>query len=223
MREIMGKKLIHGVGVNDANYVTQVKVCTGEKYPKGSNRQVLIWVCPFYLKWKDMLTRCYSGKYHLSRPTYKDCTVCEDWLLFSDFRKWMVVQNWKDKHLDKDILVEDNKIYSPTTCIFVFKKVNTFIGDRAAARGKYLIGSTLPKGKSRFSSQCNNPFKDKGDPRKYHIGYFNTEIEAHLAWKKRKHEYACALANSEYVTDERVRQVLKNKYKNYIIVEDHIK
>ena len=219
----MGKKLVVGVGINDADYNVTRYECTGVTLTNGKKQTKMIWECPIYSKWRGMLTRSYCPKYKESNPTYEGCKVYNEWLLFSNFRKWMVVQDWEENHLDKDILFEDNKLYSPETCIFVTGKVNSFIEDCGGSRGKYLIGSTLPKNTSRFRSQCSSPFKDKGDLRNRYIGYYDTEIEAHLAWKKRKHEYAIELANSEYVTDERVRQFLLHRYKNYSIVEEHIK
>ena len=59
---IANRNLVFGVGINDANYVTQ---------PGTHNKQSK---CPYYSIWKDMLKRCYSSKYLLKRPTYKGCT-----------------------------------------------------------------------------------------------------------------------------------------------------
>ena len=70
-------KLVFGVGINDADYVIKVKVDGGYQD------------CPYYLKWKEMLRRCYSNRVASYHPTYKDCYVCEDWLIFSNFKKWM--------------------------------------------------------------------------------------------------------------------------------------
>ena len=83
----MSDRLVQGVGVNDAGYRVAIK----ERLPcsNGKRIQKEVWMCPYYSKWKSMLVRCYSTKYHQRRPTYKDCSVCNDWLLFSNFRKWV--------------------------------------------------------------------------------------------------------------------------------------
>ena len=52
--------LVHGVGVNDADY--RVK-------PKIDGKLVC---CPAYHSWKLMLLRTYCAKYHARQPTYSD-------------------------------------------------------------------------------------------------------------------------------------------------------
>lgn len=73
----------------------------------------------FYEVWQGMLQRCYDPKMQERRPTYIGCTVCEDWHNFQNFAKWMSDKDYAGNHLDKDILIDGNKIYSPETCIFV--------------------------------------------------------------------------------------------------------
>ena len=38
-----------------------------------------------YSTWKSMLTRCYDEKYHIKKPTYENCYVCDEWLNFQNF------------------------------------------------------------------------------------------------------------------------------------------
>ena len=97
----MSKKLVQGIGVNDSDYI--VKKFESYINLNGDKKRRLIWVCPFYQKWGSMLTRCYSEKYQERHPTYKDCTVCEEWTTFSNFKKWMQGQDYQGKHLDKDL------------------------------------------------------------------------------------------------------------------------
>ena len=189
------KKLIHGVGINDADYVVA--------------KRKVGWVCPFYRTWKHMLGRCYDTKIQERHPTYKGCTVSEEWLTFSNFRAWMAAQDWEDKHLDKDILFEGNKVYSPETCVFVSQMVNNFTIDRGNDRGEWLIGVYRNKPTEKFRSRCRNPFS--GDQE--HLGLFTCELEAHEAWLKRKLELAHEL--SAIQEDSRVAEALINRYSNY--------
>lgn len=75
-----------------------------------------------YNCWSDMLRRCYCPKRQEVRPTYKGCTVCEEWHNFQNFAEWYY-QNLPDKEnkyqIDKDIKFSGNKLYSPDTCLLV--------------------------------------------------------------------------------------------------------
>ena len=122
-----GKRtLVFGKGINDSD--TPVR-CRKTKYK-----------CPYYSRWAHMIKRCYSEKFHEKSPTYRDCEVCDEWLVFSNFKKWMQQQSWEGMHLDKDIISPGNKIYSPETCAFVTQNENSMLCDSGAIRGE------LPKG-----------------------------------------------------------------------------
>ena len=195
-------KLVHGWGINDSDgYVIRSERINGKR------KQV--WRCPYYDRWYKMVTRCYSPKLQTKFQTYKGCSVCDEWKYFSNFKKWMMTQDWEGKDLDKDFLVKGNKKYSPETCVFMHHRVNSFVTDSGVARGECLIGASWKTQSGKFVARCKNPFTSKEE----HLGYFTCETEAHLAWKKHKHEMSCQLADSEYVTDERVRIALRNWYK----------
>ena len=218
------KKLVYGVGINDSEYKVTEYEYTGGKNCNGVLERREVWRCPFYKKWTDMLARCYSKN---KAYAYVGVTVCEEWLLFSNFRKWMVVQEESlgslvGLHLDKDLLVIGNKVYSSVTCVFIEKRINDFVKDNSRYRGTCMLGAHLIKSIGKFKSECSNPLSKEGDTRGKYIGYFDTEIEAHLAWKKRKHEYSYLLAGSKYVTDGKVKKILLTRYKNYTRVEEHL-
>lgn len=198
------KKLVRGVGTNDADYVTQKRETIG--YINGKQKQKFVWICPYYKAWTSMLERCYSARYQERHPTYRGCTVSEDWLTFSVFKSWMEKQSWEGLQLDKDLLVEGNKVYSADTCVFVTQMVNLFTVDRGAGRGKWLIGVCWVKGRGKFLAQCSNPFTKKVE----HLGYFDSEQEAHETWLKRKLELAHELAAIQ--TDKRVAEALIKRY-----------
>ena len=198
----MGRKLVYGVGINDADYNV-----ARHEFVNGKHKRV--WSCPYYIMWKSMLGRCYSEKLLNLQVSYKGCEVCEDWKYFSKFKDWAVKQNIYGNYLDKDLLYAGNRIYSPTHCVMVTRQVNNFITERNRLRGNFLLGVCYHKQNRKYNAQCNDPF-DKSI--RGYLGYFDTELEAHLAWKSRKHELAIQLANSEYVTDERVAQALINRY-----------
>lgn len=198
------KKLVYGVGTNDADYVTEKKEMVG--YVGGKQKQKQVWACAHYRVWVDMLKRCYSAKWQEKNQTYIGCSVSNEWLRFSNFRKWMVAQNWEGLHLDKDLLFEGNKVYSAETCVFVTRGVNNFIIDSGAARGEWMIGVSWHKQAEKFMSHCRNPFTKKQE----FLGLFATEQEAHEAWRKRKLELAHGLAAIQ--TDPRVAKALIDRY-----------
>ena len=144
-----------------------------------------------YSLWKRMLARAYSDKYHAKYSTYKDVTVCKEWLNFQNFAEWCYDQKFfsaKDEkgnsyHLDKDVLVKGNKIYSPKFCRFVPSEVNTILLKRGKSRGVCLIGVCEQKQNGGYLANV------KHSGRNVHLGSFNTEIGAFQAYKKAKESY----------------------------------
>lgn len=198
------KKLVYGVGINDADYVVENRETID--CVDGKQKRKKVWVCPYYQTWIDMLKRCYSDKLQERQPTYIGCTASEDWLTFSKFKAWMEKQDWEGKHLDKDLLFEENKVYSADTCVFVTPMVNTFTTDSGATRGEWLIGVYWYKASEKFRAKCRNPFTKKQE----HLGYFDCEQEAHEVWMKRKLELAHELAAIQ--EDPRVAKALIDRY-----------
>ncbi len=149
-----------------------------------------------------MLMRCYSEKYQAKAPTYAGCTVCDEWLMFSNFKGWMQTQNWLGLHLDKDILIRGNKIYRPEACAFVTLETNNFLLDARRRGENWLVGANkMPKG-NRIRGRCRNPFNGKTE----HLGTFDCMADAHDAWIKRKTELARLLAEKE--VDQRIKSAL---------------
>ena len=77
-----------------------------------------------YKTWIGMVERCYSVKSHKKHPTYIDCTVCKEWLNYQNFAVWFEEHYIDGFELDKDIIQDGNKVYSPEMCKFVSKKDN---------------------------------------------------------------------------------------------------
>lgn len=198
------RKLVFGVGTNDADYVVVKFETVG--YVNGKQKRKQVWICKYYKTWKSMLDRCYSARSLERDPTYVGCSVSEDWLTFSNFKQWMMEQNWEGLQLDKDLLIEGNKIYGPDTCVFVTQTVNKFTTDRGAARGEWMIGVSLHKQTGKFVALCRNPFTKKLE----YLGLFACEQQAHEAWRKRKLELAHKLAVIQ--TDPRVANALIQRY-----------
>lgn len=184
-------KLLYGVGCYDGSGT----IVNGTQYRP-------------YSMWKEMLRRCYSTceSDRAKNNTYSGCSVCDEWLTFSTFEAWITsFPNYCEKQLDKDLLIEGNKIYSPDTCLLISKKLNTFITDYRKNNKQY-IGSHPYATSSRARAYVSNPLNNT----KEYLGSFVSEHEAHLAWKKRKLELGLELAALEQ--DPRARDAIKRRY-----------
>jgi len=192
------KTLIYGVGFNDSP-TPVVETVFGK-----------LVTCPYYRVWTRMLERCYSAKSLAAKPSYIGCTVAPTWHSFSNFKLWMQEQDWKNKELDKDILVKDNKVYSPETCLFVSHHVNVLLIKNTKPESTRLkLGVYLDNTGNKFVAKCNNGIKA------IHLGTFKTEDEAHLTYLKFKKIVIQNLANEQ--TDLRLKQALLTIANSYTI------
>lgn len=202
-------KLVYGWGINDVDYIinnkSYIKDCSGKR------KQIRTWICPYYQDWVAMIQRCFSKGLKINYPTYNECTISGKWKYFSNFIKWVDSQpnrDWQNCTPDKDILFKGNKHYSPETVVYVTQKVNLFILDGGKKRGDLMIGVSpcRESKKNPYKAECSDPFTTG----RGYIGIFPTELEAHLAWKAKKHEYACMLADLQ--DDPRVAEALRQRY-----------
>lgn len=161
----MVRKLVCGVAINDSDYVT-------------SN-------CPYYKRWLNMIRRCYSGKEH-----YENCEVCDEWLVFSNFKYWMENQDWEGKELDKDILFPGNATYSPDACVFVSKLLNRVLINPDSS------SDTLP-GVSYHLRDGIYYSKIRKYGKIVSLGSFKTEKEAHDKYVSEKINYLKEIASDQ--------------------------
>ncbi len=164
--------------------------------------------CNIYTQWKNMIERCYNEKFHQRQPTYEGCTVSDEFKDYSKWREWYDNYQYKqdDWHLDKDLLVKGNKVYSEDYCVFLPKEINSVLTKRTALRGEYLIGVCWHNTNKAFVAKVN---KNKGNPE--WLGSFNTEIEAFNAYKQSKESYIKELADKyKDILDPRAYEALYN-------------
>lgn len=190
------KDFVYGVGVNDADYIVSRYVVDSN----GKNKQIL---CPYYAKWRSMLERCYSKPAIKKRPKYGDCSACEEWLRFSNFKAWMETQDWEGKHLDKDILVYDNKVYGPKLCIFVDPRINTLLNP-AKRKSKLPIGVCFNRKMKKYTAQVQDI-----NSKVLYLGQFDDPLEAAKAYYEKKTEIACALSENEVLTKALIGRITK--------------
>lgn len=148
-----------------------------------------------YEKWSKMIQRCYDPYYLNKRPTYINCYVCNEWLCFQNFAKWYDENEYKcmneEMHLDKDILIKGNKIYSPETCVLVPKRINSLFTKRKKCRGEYPIGVNYYSKYNCLVASCQTLNKRE------FLGYFplNKPFQAFYAYKIFKESYIKQVAD----------------------------
>ena len=162
---------VYGIGVFGTKYPSRVNGVKTKEYKL----------------WHSMLVRCYSDTIKKKHPTYEGCEVSDNFKSYEYFYEWCHSQigfGNKDWHLDKDLLVKGNKIYSEDSCVFIPQEVNTLLTKRTNSRGEYSIGVSWSKTSKAFVATVA---KNKGKTE--WLGYFNTEIEAFNAYKQAKEAF----------------------------------
>lgn len=91
-----------------------------------------------YKCWNDMIRRCYN-KNEKSYKTYgaRGVTICDEWKLFSNFKRWYDENYVEGYVVDKDIAGLNE--YSPDGCVFISKSENSreAMSRRVYATGQY--------------------------------------------------------------------------------------
>ena len=177
----------------------------GTKYPSTINGRNT----KEYEIWCSMLKRCYNDDFKKKRPTYEGCEVSENFKSYDYFYEWCHNQIGFDNegwHLDKDLLVKGNKVYSESTCVFIPQEINKILTKSTASRGEHLIGVSWHKRDKSFISRVN---KNKG--KSEYLGSFATELEAFNAYKQAKEAFVKEQANKwKGKIDERAYEALMN-------------
>lgn len=172
------------------------------------------------IEWRLIFQRCYYEADLKRFPSYRDCSICEDWHNFQNFAEWFEENYYKvnDEHmvLDKDILIKNNKIYSPNTCIFVPERINILFTKTNSKRGLYPIGVSFDKYANKYSSQCS--ILVNGIKKQKKIGRFNTPEEAFNAYKEFKEQYIKQVAD-EY-KDKIPKKLYEAMYKYKVEITD---
>lgn len=175
-----------------------------------------------YNAWNNMLQRCYDAKYHKRYPTYKNCKVHNEWLNFQNFAKWYENNYYEihseKMHLDKDILVKDNKIYSAENCIFIPERINTLFTKCDKVRGEYPIGVSYSKRDKKFQAYCRIYDFKENKGKQIHLGYYETLEQAFKIYKQFKEQYIKQVA--EYYKDKIPQKLYDAMYQYEVEITD---
>ena len=172
-----------------------------------------------YAYWQRMMTRCYNEleQQKPSSRSYIDCSISSEWHNFQNFAEWALKNpyygNYDEKgkiwHIDKDILVHGNRVYSENTCLFIPNEINIIFVDNQIGNTGYLgvnyIKPATKGAKEGYIARCYF-----GGERKY-LGYYSTPKLAYQAYREAKIEAAKELADKwEGKVDDRVITALRN-------------
>lgn len=143
-----------------------------------------------YKVWKSMRSRCNG---FISQENYKDVSICEEWDIFLNFEKWFSDNIYEFDgilELDKDLFSKEEKIYSPDTCCFLPKEINTLIAS-TKSRNQYLPGVTLNQRKKKitYTATVRNGNKEIQKT-------FKSQVEAFVFYKDEKEKIIKHIANS---------------------------
>ena len=151
-----------------------------------------------YRTWQNMLFRCYV-KIENNKP-YLGCSVDPRWHSFTNFYQWFIKQkfNSEDYHLDKDLLVRGNKIYSENFCCLLPRKINNLISGFSNIKVGDNVGTYFCKRDEYYICKIKMDGKDKC------LGYFKTPEEANDIYIREKEAYTKEVAEDykHLVTDE---------------------
>lgn len=190
------RKIVYGVAHND--YAGRIK--ENGKHIRS------------YRSWISMLSRCYGEKELNNRPSYKGCSVCDEWLLFSNFKKWFddPTNGYQNGYcLDKDILIKGNKVYSPNTCCFVPNEINTLLLESNNSRKPNGIKGVYKTKVNTFIAGYSN-----GKEKRVYLGSFKTLKEAKLAYSTFKEKRVKSIAQ-EYFDKGKITLKVYKALMNY--------
>lgn len=156
---------------------------------------------PVYNVWRTLLGRVCTEKHREQFPAYSDCEVCEEWLCYQNFADWwnknMYHVGTERMHIDKDILIKGNKIYSPNTCLIVPQRINMLFMHKPNKYG--LPNGVKPTVNGKFEACYNHKY----------LGVFSTVEEAENAHEVEKRRVIREIADEyKQVIPDKVYQAL---------------
>lgn len=185
------RNLVYGVGINDYD----------------GNISIHGVHIKSYKTWGRVMERCFDQKYKNKNPSYNDVTICDQWIKFSNFKNWFDANYVDGFEIDKDILIQGNKLYSPDTCCFVPRRINTLLLNKQRTNTSGMIGIHEQKNGSYSANITMCEVKK-------HLGTFKTAEEAAAAYVRAKTEYANKVV-MEYFNNglikENVRDAIINR------------
>lgn len=141
-----------------------------------------------YNIWSGMISRCYDINSLKNRSTYKNVTVCNEWLNYTNFKEWFDRTYIEGYHLDKDLmqLGDEFKEYSPLNCVWLPREINSFLTNVQSSNTSGFTGVHWDSKKNKY--RVNIKFLGK----RTFLGYSSTIEEARKVYQDKRNE-ACEI------------------------------
>ena len=137
-----------------------------------------------YKAWINMLRRCYDARTQEKDESYVGCSVDAVWHNFQNFADWYESHEsyGLGYELDKDLLIEGNKIYSPKTCCLVPNDINSLFSGNFSRSSGSNCGVTVSRS-GKYRARVRRYGKQT------ELGLYSTIDEAVEVYKKAKNDY----------------------------------
>ena len=158
-----------------------------------------------YKLWASVICRTYHEYSLIRYPTYRNVEICDEWLCFQNFADWCLQNPFYNLGycLDKDILSDGDKIYSPDTCCFIPHEINTLLPEKRCDKGDLPTGVTERSGRYRANLSINGS--------NILLGTYDTVDEALKVYKEAKEKRIKELSRKwEGKIEDRVFKKLMN-------------
>lgn len=162
-----------------------------------------------YGVWRGMLRRCYSLESYSKNPSYIGCSVDKRWYNFQVFARWFDDNYVEGFELDKDLLIDGNKLYSEDTCVFIPSCLNAFLSSKQSTNTSGYTGVSWHKRDRKWSVQIN----DIDTHKLLHLGYFDDPVKASQIYKSARYGMVLRIIDKmilEYgITDTRILNAIR--------------
>lgn len=107
--------------------------------------------------WFNMMKRCYAESQKDKNKSYfGKATICKEWHNFQNFAEWFYENIYEFNegrlHIDKDILGNGNKVYSPDTCVIIPQRINMIFMKKPNSDG---LPTCVSKNKTDYTVHYN--------------------------------------------------------------------
>ena len=158
-----------------------------------------------YRTWVGILDRVFDGKL----KSYDNVCISKEWLSYENFEIWYNKNMYNIENekmcIDKDILSNENKIYSEDTCIIIPERINNILINFYNKES----GITYRNRVEKYEVSCRD-----FDGKKKYLGYYEDKDEAISIYRRFKINTIIEVLNSyKDKLPKNVYNLIINKFK----------